>query len=282
MSAVETPFFEIPSEVPPALESAAELLHDLVDKTSQVQQHPHKTLHLTARCIEIFKGLVKSFHEPPSVFEDAVEILESLEQLELLIPEAIAVIQTEITAPTLSWLVGWLRPGHMASERTSEQNTWMTRRGALLDLLTKTHDTKFRPLTNWQEGVEEVKRVDDFLWASLATRILRSTNSDSNGAVELEIDISRLLDELNEIVQEDHVHTLMTIMERLQGDPTGQTWSAQSTVSNLLSGIWGRGEPRARNTQFQSSEISYPSATYHQAALIFQQQWQQARQAWAC
>lgn len=83
MSVVETPFFDVPRDVPPALEYAAELLHNLVDKASQAQQHPHKTLHLTARCIEIFKSVVESFREPPSVFEEVVELLESLEQLEL-------------------------------------------------------------------------------------------------------------------------------------------------------------------------------------------------------
>ncbi|KAG9034056.1 hypothetical protein FS837_002291, partial [Tulasnella sp. UAMH 9824] len=83
MSVAETPFFEVPRDVPPALEDAAELLHNLVDKASQVRQHPHKTLHLTTRCIEIFKNLVESFREPPSVFEEVMEILELLGQLEL-------------------------------------------------------------------------------------------------------------------------------------------------------------------------------------------------------
>lgn len=81
----EMPLLTVPCDAPPALDDASGLLNRLVEIVSQLEQHqnPHKTLHLTARCIEIFEGLAGAFREPPSTFEDVAEALGSLRQLEL-------------------------------------------------------------------------------------------------------------------------------------------------------------------------------------------------------
>ncbi|KAG8918994.1 hypothetical protein FRC01_001536, partial [Tulasnella sp. 417] len=104
MSVDEMLCFSVPSDVPPALEYASGLLHNLVDRVSQLEHHqnPHKSLYLTARCIAIFEGLLKSFHEPPPAFEDVAEALGSLSELESLVIEAITVFENEAAPSALT------------------------------------------------------------------------------------------------------------------------------------------------------------------------------------
>lgn len=247
MSVAKMPLFSVPYDVPPALEFASGLLHSLVDRVTQLETHqnPQKTLHLAARCIEIFEGSIESFREPPSTFEGAAEALGSLSHLESLAFEAIAVLEAAPPASSSSPP----RIGHPSQRDWTDeqlQNTWMSRRNALVNLLVKAHATKFKPSTNWQTGVEEVKRVDDFLWATVVAQSMQNRHSDPSGSVEVESIARQLLGPLDEDTRNGKLSTVSSLSRRGISRSTRHPHSAMPVqrAPGTLSSRLSKGPPQ--------------------------------------
>ncbi|KAG8918996.1 hypothetical protein FRC01_001538 [Tulasnella sp. 417] len=87
----------------------------------------------------------------------------------------------------------------------------MSLRNALLNLLVKAHDTNFKPPTNWSQGVEEAKRVDDFLWVTVVAQSMRNKHSDPNGIEQVESIARELLSDLDEAIREQKLETTKTL-----------------------------------------------------------------------
>ncbi|KAG8988257.1 hypothetical protein FRB90_002864 [Tulasnella sp. 427] len=161
----ESGFLDIPQDVPPPLQYSAELLHSVALKASQSHRNSQKGLHLVARCIIILEDLCLEFSEEPDDFEEMLASMEALQKFELLLLEAKLVVEQEAELPP-----------SVDSQTTA---TWGDRRDALLDLLVEAHDEDFFPPEDWENGVEEVMRVDDHLWVDLAAQQLRETDPEA-------------------------------------------------------------------------------------------------------
>ncbi|KAG8992566.1 hypothetical protein FRB90_000967, partial [Tulasnella sp. 427] len=169
---METGFilFDIPQYVPPPLEHAAELLRGIVQTAAKSPRNGQKVLHLVSRGMEILESLRIPFQEPPLDFDDLINATEKLRKLELMLMEARHVVDQE------------------AAVQSSEESkaSWATRRKEFNDLLIEAHSPEFNPPANWEKDLDEVKRMDDHLWAGSIAHDVWKSKADLKVAEDVE------------------------------------------------------------------------------------------------
>ncbi|KAG8941297.1 hypothetical protein FRC04_004616 [Tulasnella sp. 424] len=148
----ETPF-ALPQDVPPLLQDAKESLYHVIGNASGVRINMQKILHLIARCITIIEDLKCSISQPASTFEEMMANIKSVRKLEILLVKFDGAVTTEISLPAS------LNHGMMET---------------------------------WEKGVEQVSKLDDYLWVSLIAQDMKGKGID--GAQKAEIIAASLLE----------------------------------------------------------------------------------------
>ncbi|KAG8951390.1 hypothetical protein FRC04_006161 [Tulasnella sp. 424] len=152
----ETPFV-LPQDVPPLLQDAEESLYRVIENASGVRRNMQKILHLIARCIDIIEDLKCSISPPPSTFEEMMTNIESVEKLEILLIKFDGAVTREALLPT--------------SLNHEMMETWESSRKEFYELLKEI-------LNTWAKDVEQVSRLDDYLWVSSIAQDMRGRGID--------------------------------------------------------------------------------------------------------
>ncbi|KAG8924867.1 hypothetical protein FRC01_010957 [Tulasnella sp. 417] len=219
---IEQPVYGIPTDIPPPLEHAAELLTGMVQTASKSPRNTQKILHLISRGIEILNMLRTPFSKPPSDLYEMITAMESLRKLEFILMEARNLIEREAVLPV-----------YYTQESAA---TWFTRRDRLRDLLIEAHALEFNPPTDWKEDLEEVVRVDDHLWVGLIAHDLWNSGKDVGHAQDVERIATKLLEppaspkDKEASSRQRDIERAMMAWERARKDPN----SSASPFFNLL------------------------------------------------
>ncbi|KAG8915816.1 hypothetical protein FRC01_003499 [Tulasnella sp. 417] len=112
-------------------------------------------------------------------------VVESLRKLEIILANCEVAITNEV--PSSEFL------------SLDMVTTWEPIRNEVRALLNEVYHPEFKPLNNWEKEVEDVTRIDDYLWAHLMTRDIRIKGIDPDEAQRAENIAAGLLNEESQV-----------------------------------------------------------------------------------
>ncbi|KAG9025550.1 hypothetical protein FS837_004892 [Tulasnella sp. UAMH 9824] len=181
--------------------------------------------------------------------EDMIRVVRSVPSLKILLTKFDGAVSKEVP--------------FSASISHQMVATWESSRNEFRELLNEACHPQFRPFIHWDQDVEQVTRVDDYIWVSFIVQDMQGRGSDLNKVQQAEQLASRLLREEDQVDRDKDIQTAMDLWSEpsslnslaLLGDDSVSDSSSTFLVVGTTT------QPNVSNEPSSSQDLQVPSSS---------------------